>query len=243
MTFIKAQYPRLILVMLCLFAAVHLSFNVSLKSEKHYSKEELLGKIDPTTHPDFAEIPSKYCLRSGLYLRHEVLDAFLELHKNAQDEDIEIVVISATRPYNHQKSIWDRKWGHSKYMGWQDLEKVKDILKYSSMPGTSRHHWGTDLDLNALENSYFETDAGLKVYDFLERCGGELGFVQVYTDKSSGRTGYEEEKWHWSYMPVSSVMLEDYNEFITSEDITGFEGSDMSDSIQIINHFVNGIAK
>lgn len=243
MTFRKAQYPRLLLVMLCLFTALLLSFSSSVKNRKSYTKSELLGKINPSNNSDFSEIPSKYCMRAGMFLRNEVLEAYLELHKNAEDEGIKLVVISATRPFNHQKSIWDRKWARTQYMGWQNIEKARDILKYSSMPGTSRHHWGTDLDLNALENSYFETDEGLKVYDFLERCGGELGFTQVYTDKSKGRTGYEEEKWHWSYMPVSSLMLEDFNELVSTEDISGFDGSAVADSIQIIDQFVNGIAK
>ena len=130
-----------------------------------------------------------------------------------------------------------------RYMGWSEIEKAKDILTYSSMPGTSRHHWGTDIDLNSLENSYFESGEGLKVYDFLERCGSELGFSQVYTDKINGRTGYEEEKWHWSFMPVSSVMLEEYNHLINNEDISGFDGSSSADSIKIISNYVNGIAR
>ena len=243
MTFSKAKYPNTTLVMLCLFAAFMLSVSSEIKNIMFYQKEEILGKINPSTDPSFSEIPSKYCMRSGLYLRNEVFDAFVELYKNAEDEGIKLVVISATRPFNHQKSIWDRKWARPQYMGWQDMDKAKDILKYSSMPGTSRHHWGTDIDLNALENSYFETREGLEVYDFLKRCGGELGFAQVYTNKLSGRTGYEEEKWHWSYMPVSSVMLDAYNVLITSKDIEGFDGSAIADSIKIIDDFVNGIAK
>ena len=165
------------------------------------------------------------------------------LRQLAEDEGINLVVISGTRSFNHQKSIWDRKWGRTRYMGWQEIEKTRDILTYSSMPGTSRHHWGTDIDFNSLENSYFEAGNGLKVYEFLKRCGEELGFKQVYTSKKSGRTGYEEEKWHWSYMPTSSVMLEKYNELVSTQDLGGFNGSQVADSLQIIDNFVNGIAK
>lgn len=243
MTFKKAQYPRRHLVMLCLFSVLIISFRSLVRNSNSYTKDELLGKINHASDPGFSKIPSKYCIREGMYLRTEVLEAFIELYKNAEDENIKLVVISATRPFNQQKSIWDRKWGRAQYMGWQDIEKARDILKYSSMPGTSRHHWGTDLDLNALENSYFETKVGKEVYDFLERCGGELGFAQVYTSKSNGRTGYEEEKWHWSYMPVSSVMLEQYNQLISTEDIKGFNGANVADSIQIIDNFVNGITR
>ena len=229
--------------MLCLFTSPLLSLKDFGKRMITYSKEELLGHIYPSSHPAFSEIPNHLCNSSGLYLRHEVLEAFLVLEKNARDEGISLKVISATRSFNHQKRIWDGKWKSTKYMGWSEIEKAKDILTYSSMPGTSRHHWGTDIDLNSLENKYFLDGEGLKVYDFLERCGNELGFFQVYTDKINGRTGYEEEKWHWSYMPVASLILKEFNKLIRNEDISGFDGSNSVDSIKIISYYVNGIAK
>lgn len=240
MTFKKAQYPSFKLAMLCLFSI--LLFN-SFNSNAQYSKEELLGKINPASNSSFSLVPEEYCNKSGIYLRTEVLEAFLILRQLAEDEGITLIIISGTRSFNHQKSIWDRKWGRTRYMGWQEIDKAIDILTYSSMPGTSRHHWGTDIDFNSLENSYFDSGYGLKVYEFLKRCGEELGFKQVYTSKKGGRTGYEEEKWHWSYMPTSSVMLEKYNKLVSIQDLGGFNGSQVADSLQIIDNFVNGIAK
>ena len=240
MTFKKAQYLSFKLAMLCLFSI--LLFN-SFNSNAQYSKEELLGKINPASNSSFSLVPEEYCNKSGIYLRNEVLKAFLMLRQLAEDEGITLIIISGTRSFNHQKSIWDRKWVRTKYMGWQEIDKAIDILTYSSMPGTSRHHWGTDIDFNSLENSYFDAGDGLKVYEFLKRCGEELGFKQVYTSKKGGRTGYEEEKWHWSYMPTSSVMLEKYNKLVSIQDLVGFNGSQVADSLQIIDNFVNGIAK
>ena len=216
---------------------------LQVEGVKIYTEDELLGKINPALHSDFSLVPSEFCSRSGIYLRSEVLDKFLILRQLAEDEGIELIVVSGTRSFNHQKDIWDRKWAKSRYMGWDKIEKARDILTYSSMPGTSRHHWGTDFDLNSLENSYFDSGEGKKVYDFMERCGGEHGFKQVYTSKDSGRTGCEEEKWHWSYMPVSSTMLNQYNELVCIKDIRGFDGSEVADSINVIGVFVNGIAE
>ena len=212
---------------------------------RKYSKNELLGQINPAP-PLFSEVPIIYASRSGILLRTEVLNAFNDLHKAAADEDIELIILSGTRTFSHQKSIWERKWERPRYMGWADLEKTRDILSYSSMPGTSRHHWGTDLDLNSLENDYFNSGEGLKVYDFLVRCASDFGFYQVYTEKIEGyntisRTGYEEEKWHWSYLPIANEMLEEYNYLISTEDIDGFKGSSTADSLKIIINYVNGI--
>ena len=208
-----------------------------------YSKNELLGRINPSS-PLFAEVPIMYASRTGILLRTEVLNAFYDLQQAAEDEDIELIILCGTRTFSHQKSIWERKWERPRYMGWEDLEKTRDILSYSSMPGTSRHHWGTDIDLNSFENDYFESGEGLLVYEFLNRSASEFGFQQVYTSKetpNSTRSGYEEEKWHWSFTPIATPMLEAYNELISTDDINGFKGSRRADSIKIINDYVNGI--
>jgi D-alanyl-D-alanine carboxypeptidase len=210
---------------------------------QEYSKEELLGRINPADHKSFELVPVEYCSRGGIYLRTEALDAFLKLRKAAEDENIELIVVSGARSFTHQKSIWERKWARPRYMGWSAFEKATDILTYSSMPGTSRHHWGTDIDINSLDNDYFESGVGANVYSFLLRCGGEFGFEQVYISKDGGRTGYEQEKWHWSFMPTAEMMLRQYNDRITLSDINGFQGAAAADSIRIIEDFVNGVAK
>jgi len=225
-------------LMLCLCEV-----SIAQDSTRRFSDDELLGKINPSSHSDFAEVSLKMSSRGGIYLRTEVLIAFERLEAAARDEGITITIISGMRSFNHQKGIWERKWGRTQYMGWNDFEKAIDILTYSSMPGSSRHHWGTDFDLNSLENSYFENVEGLKVYDFMKRCGEEFGFFQVYSSKDSGRTGYEEEKWHWSYIPISSAILDEYNKFIAVEDIEGFKGAGFADTLKIIPNYVNGVAE
>ena len=212
--------------------------------DEGFSKAELLGQIKPASHPSFSLVPQNYASKSGIYLRTEVLSAFKALHEAAIDEGLDIIILSGTRSFTYQQSIWERKWEKPRYMGWDALDKALDILTYSSMPGTSRHHWGTDLDLNALENAYFESGEGREVYEFLNRCAPTFGFQQVYTSKdmpNSPRSGYEEEKWHWSFMPVSIPMLNAYNALISTEDIQGFQGASQADSVKIINDYVNGI--
>ena len=212
--------------------------------EGEFSKEELLGQIKAESHASFSLVPQKYASKSSIYLRTEALFSFKALHEAAIDEGLEIKILSGTRSFTYQQSIWERKWAKPQYMGWDALDKALDILTYSSMPGTSRHHWGTDIDLNAFENEYFESGEGLEVYEFLNRCAGTFGFQQVYTSKEtslSPRSGYEEEKWHWSFTPVSIPMLNAYNAFISTEDIQGFQGASQADSLKIIQDYVNGI--
>lgn len=217
------------------------SLNLLLEPTPNYTKDELLGTFDPKNHPDFKPVSPKLTQKTNIYLRIEVLQQFDQMFQSARRDGIELEIVSATRNYNYQKGIWERKWKRSKYMGWQNMDKVLDIMKYSSMPGTSRHHWGTDVDLNQLNNEYFESGQGQEVYQWLVECAPDYGFHQVYTNKDQGRTGYQEEKWHWSYLPLSEEMLKQYNEKIRSSDLPSFSGVEHIDSLKIFQRYVNGI--
>jgi hypothetical protein len=111
------------------------------------------------------------------------------------------------------------------------------------MPSTSRHHWGTDIDLNSLSNSYFESGKGKKEYKWLVENANNYGFYQVYTEKSSRRTGYNLERWHWSYMPLSIKYLAFYNNQVDYSDISRFDGSELAEALNIIPNYVNGISE
>src|SRR5690625_6663701 len=79
-----------------------------------------------------------------------------------REEVIVFQIRSATRNFEYQKSIWERKWnGESPIENGEILpettsdpvERALKILRYSSMPGSSRHHWGTDIDLRSEEHT------------------------------------------------------------------------------------------
>ena len=108
------------------------------------------------------------------------------------------------------------------------------------MPGSSRHHWGTDIDLNDLNNPSFEAGGKYqKVYEWLSAHAHEYGFCQPYT---AGRAhGYQEEKWHWSFSPLSKPFLEEYKKTISESDITGFKGADLAPELHTVEYYVGGI--
>jgi LAS superfamily LD-carboxypeptidase LdcB len=215
------------------------------------TKEELLGQIKPADHQDFVRIASQYTDKSDIYLRKEAYEAFQRMAAAAKQAGLSLQIISATRNFADQKSIWEAKWTGNRKVDGQDLSKtIPDpkqralkILEYSSMPGSSRHHWGTDIDLNALNNDYFASGDGKKLYEWLQTYAAAYDFCQVYTAKGSDRPdGYNEEKWHWSYMPLSSQFLSQYEQKITYRDITGFQGAEAAGLIDIIPRYVQGIA-
>lgn len=214
-------------------------------------KAYLMGKFDPESHTDFVSIDSKYTDRTGLYLRKEVMEAFIKMYDQAKSENVNLVIKSATRNFNYQKGIWERKWSGATTLSdgtnlgkgnWSDIKKALRILEYSSMPGTSRHHWGTDFDLNAFENEWFEKGEGKRVYDWLSDNAEQYGFVQVYTPKGDARPfGYNEEKWHWSYKPLSSKYLNEAKQTLNNQDFTGFSGSGTAAEIDVVGKYILGV--
>lgn len=199
----------------------------------------LLGKFDYKAHDSFVKVESKFSSKT-IYLQTEVIKAFEKMHEAAKQDGVNLVIVSGTRNFEEQKRIWNRKW--NKYNTLQPIERIKKIMEYSSMPSTSRHHWGTDMDLNNLNNSYFTKGEGKKIYDWLVANANDFGFYQVYTNTSNGRTGYNLERWHWSYLPLAANYLNSYNSTVTYSDINNFEGSIFAEELDIISEYVNGVS-
>lgn len=233
-----------------LVAVIVFAFTLGAKAQQ-VDKNYLLGKFDPATHPQFIKLSDEHTRGSarGAYLRKETYEAFVKMSEAALKDSVKLVIISATRNFDSQKRIWENKWNGKVQVEGKDLTTVHDpkerarlILLYSSMPSTSRHHWGTDMDLNNLNNKFFDSGEGLKIYTWLKAHGAEYGFCQPYTTKEGGRTGYEEERWHWSYLPLSGEFLNQYKKEVTYKDITGFEGSEVAKPMGVIKNYVEGVA-
>ena len=235
-------YRLFLLAALFLLGRPGLATTIQADSIAPFSREELLGKFNPAKHSDFQLIESRFSTKTDIYLRKEAYDAFKRMREAALKEGVTLTILSATRNFDSQKAIWERKWKRPQYEGKTDVERIVDILKFSSMPGTSRHHWGTDIDLNSLEPAYFTTGKGLTIYQWLSAHAADFGYFQTYNSKKNGRSGYEEEAWHWSYMPLAGPMLKEYNRTITYADLSGFSGSKAAEKARVLEDFVNGIA-
>jgi LAS superfamily LD-carboxypeptidase LdcB len=214
---------------IAVFLIVVLSFCLVFASEKEdltayygdISPENYLsGKFDPAVHPLFINLSKLSIPTDGRthYLRistaralKRMIDAFQKDHPG-----VRLYVTSSTRNFDYQKRIWDAKfYGHRLVDGKNikktipdEKERVRKILEVSSMPGTSRHHWGTDFDINTLVNSYYAKGDGKIIYQWLSENAARYGFYQAYTAGRSG--GYNEEKWHWSYVRESRFFLQEW---------------------------------
>ncbi len=212
--------------------------------------ELLMGKVDPASDLQFVAIEAKYANRSGMFMHKEAYEAFVKMHEAARADGVNLVIVSAMRTFNHQRRIWNDKWNGRQMLEGNiyatsitdPVERAREILRFSAMPGTSRHHWGTDIDLNSLVNSYFESGQGKRVYEWLQENAHNFGFCQPYTAQGNNRQGgYEEEKWHWSYKPVSEKYLQAFEQSLGYEQITGFDGWETAKQIEVIERYVHEI--
>ncbi len=218
-----------------------------------FSLEYLMGQFDPAEHPAFVSVETKYSDGDLYFLRKETYGSFKEMWKSAKADGIDLKIISATRNFYRQKSIWEAKWTGARKIenGANASQKYPDpktralkILEYSSMPGTSRHHWGTDIDINDLDNYTFEHGKGKEVYDWLVENAAQFGFCQPYSPKGKKRPfGYNEEKWHWSYIPVARQLTDLAKTRLNDEMIGGFQGSGVAVDIGVVEKYVLGINK
>jgi D-alanyl-D-alanine carboxypeptidase len=207
------------------------------------SKEFLLGKFNYKKDKRFVLVNNKWS-DNKIYLQIQTYKAFIKMADAAKKDGIDLKIISGTRSFKEQKVIWEKKWKLKEKIYNKQTEITLNILTYSAMPGSSRHHWGTDIDINSVEIEYFEKEEGKKTYEWLLKNAPKYGFCQVYTNKkTTNREGYEEEKWHWSYMALSGLYLESYIKNIDYDDITGFLGYETAKDIDIIKKYVQGINK
>lgn len=215
------------------------------------STQYLMGHFEPADDTVFTLVNIENADRKGMYLRKDTYRAFLAMDSAARADGIALQIRSATRNFESQKSIWERKWtGKTLIENGENLsettsdpvERALKILRYSSMPGSSRHHWGTDIDMNNFSNRFFEHGEGLKLYNWLQENAATYGFRQPYTTRDSLRpVGYNEEKWHWSFYPVSDVLTEYASRHLRDSMITGFMGAETAKKIGIVENYVLGI--
>ena len=130
------------------------------------------------------------------------------MREAALEEGIEIEIVSAYRSYERQKFIWNRKFYSNAQNGISPKENINKIIEYSTLPGTSRHHWGTDIDIidsNEKVNGdvlitklYLKNGPFSKMYKWLTNNSKRFGFHEVYTNNIN-RKGFLFEPWHYSY--------------------------------------------
>ncbi len=171
-------------------------------------------------------------------LEKNTFDAFNKMQIAAKKDGIDLKIASAHRGYNRQKLIWNTKFKKfTTEFNLKPNQAVYEIIRFSTIPGTSRHHWGTEIDI--IDNNYPDEEDVLiakkfqkggvffKLKNWLNINSEKFGFYITYNNDPN-RKGFEHEPWHYSYAPVSKKMLSlflksDLKKVIKKEEIKGSE--------------------
>ena len=205
----------------------------------------------------------------GARVHVDAVGPFRALREAAGAEGFELAILSGFRSFDRQLSIWNRKAAGQLpvldsaarpvdvgTLGPRELALA--ILRWSALPGASRHHWGTDVDVydaRATPQGYevelvpAEVDAGgmfAPLHEWLDTCiaGGEaFGFFRPY-DRDRG--GVAPERWHLSHAPSANIHARMLTPTLLREAIAG---ADMAladvvlpDLDSIFERFVRNVA-
>jgi LAS superfamily LD-carboxypeptidase LdcB len=171
-------------------------------------------------------------------MHREAAIAFQKMKLEAAKVNIDIELVSAYRSFQRQKEIFEAKYKKYTSQGLTPTDAINKIIEYSTIPGTSRHHWGTDIDIidgnakprpkSVLQAELFHGEGPFcKLKDWLTENANSFGFYEVYTNDAN-RKGFKYEPWHFSYAPVSKPMLVEYKkldvkQILQQEKILGSE--------------------
>jgi LAS superfamily LD-carboxypeptidase LdcB len=156
-------------------------------------------------------------------LHGQVVVPFLNLRRAARAQGFDLVPHSSFRDFSRQLTIWNGKFSGERplfdaagrridALGLSARERIDAILLWSALPGASRHHWGTDIDLIDAKATPPGYEVGLTPTEFapggpyaplaqwLEANAARYGFFRPFRGVLSG---VRAEPWHFSFAPVA----------------------------------------
>ena len=160
-------------------------------------------------------------------LHREAVQPFLDMRAAATAAGIDLAPVSSFRDFAAQLRIWNEKHRGERTLYARDgrrlehaalgeRELIDAILCWSAVPGASRHHWGTEVDVidrhalspgqgaKLLPIEFGPTGPFARLNDWLDEHMHRYGFFRPYRND---RGGVAPEPWHLSYAPVAGRAL------------------------------------
>lgn len=176
------------------------------KSAKNLNTTNILVNkyysLDKNYEPDnLEEISNRYALE-GMEMVKEAADAFENMSKDAQKENLKIIAMSTYRSYNYQIKVYNQ------YVKADGQEKADT---YSGRPGYSEHQTGLAVDVYNGKTNYTkfeETDE----FEWMDEHAHEYGFILRFPKGKEEETGYTYESWHYRYVgPTVAKYIKKHN--------------------------------
>jgi LAS superfamily LD-carboxypeptidase LdcB len=164
-------------------------------------------------------------------LHQAVVEPFLRLRAAAATDGIDLLPASSFRDFSRQLAIWNGKCRGERALrdrdgrlleatALDDDQLVDAILQWSALPGTSRHHWGTDFDVidgaalphgyrvQFIPAEYAEDGIFSRLNGWLSAHAEEFGFYRPY---GTYHGGVQPEPWHLSHAATAQCALAQFS--------------------------------
>ena len=165
-------------------------FYTYTKESPYLNKKEILINKYIYVPRDYKPNHLVQYAKPNLYLVEEAKNAYIEMAKQAEKDNLHIRVISAYRDVSYQENL---------YASYQEKDSVDIVDTYSARPMFSEHHSGLCVDLDNVYTSYeyFEyTDE----YTWMLENAYKYGFILRYPKGKESISGYQFESWHYRYV-------------------------------------------
>ncbi len=170
----------------------------------------------------------------GCGLHKDVWPAFYALQRDARDAGFELAIASGFRDFERQRNIWNGKATGQRelldsagnalqFNTLSDSDVMLAILRWSALPGASRHHWGTDFDV--YDKRAVSADYRVQLTPEEAAPGGIFADLHRWLDRQidSGKSyaffrpyqydnnGIAPEAWHLSYAPIAALCEQQWS--------------------------------
>ena len=161
--------------------------------------------------------------QNGHLINKDIQADLFALTEAAKQAGFDFAFASSFRDFDRQLAIWNGKFtgtiplldSKSEPLDIETLsddQKVVAILRWSALPGASRHHWGTDLDIFATNLLPSNTKLQLEPWEYLS--GHQAPFHQwlkqnlpkfgFFFPYRQDRGGIAAEPWHISHIDCAN---------------------------------------
>ena len=187
------------------------------------TKEQLIG-LDDSKLVNIKDDPRRM---SVLMCDRDAAKALPDLFSDAFDKGFELRIASAYRSFYKQFKIFDDKFKGKRPVldanenpmdvsSLSDEQQVLEIIRFSSIPGFSRHHFGTDFDIYAVNllpegkqleltaREYQKGNYFYKLGQYLSQNLNKFGFKRPFNGKGTNAF----EPWHISFSKKADECID-----------------------------------
>ena len=179
----------------------------------------------------------------AMLVHQDIVVPLTELQQNAAAAGFDLRLCSGFRSFDRQLHIWNAKLSGLRPVvddrgalinldllsPWQQIQAV---MRWSALPGASRHHWGTDIDI--YDRAAMPADYQLQLipaevegqgmfaplHDWLDEKLADQGFYRPYGTDTGG---VAPERWHISYRPLAQTFAQGLTAEVLEQRLQGTE--------------------